>query len=142
MNKVFKYVVLFLVMLCVVVIAKFYLAEVPSAVIKGSSMLPLLREGDIVFIAKAGPSDIKVGDIIVYKSNYDTYIIHRVVGILIVGNEYYYVTKGDNNIMPDYWQFGNYPGIPYERVVGKVVSVGNAVFKIPYIGHLALMFRH
>jgi hypothetical protein len=74
-------------------------------------------------------------DIIVYeplKSDVfkgDT--IHRVYAKILVGDEYYYLTKGDNNQQFDQ-QWGNQP-ISQDRVKGKVI------FKIPYIGYFKLL---
>jgi signal peptidase len=116
--------------------------EVPAAIVKGRSMLPLLREGDIVFIIRCKPDEIKVGDIIVYKSKIEgKLIIHRVINILYSNGEYYYITKGDNNAIMDIGEFDRSLGINQKRVVGKVLSLDNYVFKIPYIGNLALMLR-
>lgn len=111
------------------------------AVVKGNSMLPLLREGDIVFISTTPPEDIKPGDIVVFKGTKGNYIIHRVVEVVNIKGKYYYVTKGDNNQLPDVAEFENNRGVPYERIVGKVVSLGGSTIKIPYLGNLALMLR-
>lgn len=118
-----------------------FFAEVPIAIVKCNSMLPLLREGDIVFIVKASPEDIWEGDVIVYRTKYNTLIIHRVTEVLSTDGKYYYVTQGDNNSLPDYRYFDDNKGIPYDRVVGKVLSFDRILFKVPYIGNLALMLR-
>jgi len=116
-------------------------SESPIAVVKGYSMYPILREGDVVFSYKPKPEDIRVGDIIIYRSTTtdprggEKLIIHRVVNIKTIGGRYYYVTKGDNNPEPDG------PGIPYDRVLGVVVSLNNATLKIPYIGYLSIWFH-
>lgn len=141
-HKSTKFISLFLSILAVIVltiIARTYLADIPVAVVKGNSMLPLLREGDIVFIVKANPSEIKEGDVIVFWTpNNATLIIHRVIKVMWSKNTAYYITKGDNNPFEDkYYSIG----VPYSKVVGKVASIGNSVYKIPYIGHLALIFR-
>ncbi len=115
-------------------------SDTPIAVVKGYSMFPLLREGDIVFAYKPAPSDIHVGDIIIYKSIDGKLIIHRVIKVVIEDNRYYYITKGDNNPIPDYPEFRG-PGIPYERVEGVVIKINNATFKIPYLGYLSLWFH-
>ncbi|MEM1628418.1 MAG: signal peptidase I [Desulfurococcaceae archaeon] len=115
--------------------------ETPLAVVKGNSMLPLLREGDIVIIIKANAEEIKPGDIIVYKAG-DKLIIHRVIEIRRMSGDLYFVTKGDNNPMSDFIYFDNLIGIHHSRVVGKVFSINQHVFKIPYLGYLSLMFRN
>jgi len=115
--------------------------EAPIAVVKGNSMLPLLREGDIVFLYRASPQDIKVGDIVVYKSIYGGYIIHRVVKIVNETGVLYFVTKGDNNPIDDsaLGQFVEGPGITYDRIIGVVWSPMNRTFVIPVIGIVSLI---
>lgn len=112
----------------------------PIAVVKGYSMFPILREGDIVFAYKPGPNEIHVGDIIIYRGLSGELIIHRVIKVIINENKYYYVTKGDNNQFPDYPEFQG-PGIPYERVEGVVLEVDGSVFKIQYLGYLSIWFH-
>lgn len=116
--------------------------ETPVAVVRGSSMLPLLHEGDIVFLYHVSPENIKVGDIVVYKSIYGGYIIHRVVKIINTTDGIFYVTKGDNNPVDDsiLGQFINGPGISYDRIVGVVWSPMNKTFVIPIIGVISLIF--
>ncbi|GAY26443.1 hypothetical protein ATG_16470 [Desulfurococcaceae archaeon AG1] len=108
------------------------------AVVSGVSMEPILSTGDLVFIVPVkDPSEISVGDVVVYKSASGRYIIHRVINIINVGGNTYFITKGDNNLVPDPSVPG-LPGIPFENIVGKVVSVGGSVLKIPYIGIISL----
>jgi signal peptidase I len=83
----------------------------------GTSMLPFIYPGDAVII-DIKPTDIEIGDIIVYiyDDPYDRYdgilIGHRVVAIVQEG----YITEGDNNPRPD--------RIVYkEQVVGKIVWI-------------------
>jgi len=108
--------------------------DTPIAVVNGHSMYPLLREGDIVFAYKAPPDKIGRGDIIIYDRG-GVLVIHRVIDIYKCGEEYCYMTKGDNNRFPD-------PGlIPYSRVKGVVISINNITFKIPYLGYLSLWYH-
>lgn len=102
-------------------LAHAYTSYVSFAVVKGNSMLPLLREGDLVVLVRPSPDDIKVGDIIVYKALHagSTYIIHRVIAVEKVGGAYYYRTAGDNNrIVYTVPERDFKPGPPYIRVVG------------------------
>lgn len=111
--------------------------DIPIAVVEGKSMFPTLREGDLVFIVKTPPNRIHEGDIIVYEYH-GKYIVHRVIEVIKEGDTYYYVTKGDNNPIPDpYYK----PGVPYGKVKGKVFSIGDSVFKLPYIGYYAIWFN-
>ncbi len=111
------------------------LGIVTLAVVEGKSMEPTLQTGDLVLVIRVSPKDIHVGDIIVYKKLGGTFIIHRVIKIKHVDDQFYYVTQGDNNPIPDG------PGVPYRDVIGKVVSINDAPIKIPVIGYLSLMFR-
>lgn len=57
--------------------------------VKGNSMLPLIKNNDIIEIVK---NDLyKLGDIVLYKY-YDLLIVHRIIKIKV--NQYY--LKGDN----------------------------------------------
>jgi len=158
-SKYFEYIAIIIAILVIVIFNLFtpYItgAEAPMAVVSGTSMLPLFHEGDIVLLYKPSPQDIRVGDVIVYKRCGGGYIIHRVIDIVVVGDRYYYVTKGDNNPFDDsrLGQFYEYsplricsnvrvPGIPYERVVGVAVEVNGMTFKIPYLGYISFMFTH
>ncbi len=117
-------------------------SSTPIAVVEGYSMFPLLREGDIVFAYKPDPSDLHVGDIVIYRGVNSELVIHRIVDIRDVNGIKYYVTKGDNNNAPDYFQFEGKPGITYNRIEGKVLEINNAVVKIPYIGYLSIWYHH
>ncbi|OYT37669.1 MAG: signal peptidase I [Desulfurococcales archaeon ex4484_58] len=118
-------------------------SETPIAVVRGYSMYPLLREGDLVFAYKPKPEDIHVGDIIIYKGLRGNLVIHRVIKIRVINGKYYYVTKGDNNLLPDYLEFTgpDKAGIPYDRVEGLVISINNSTLKIPYIGYLSIWYH-
>ncbi len=116
-------------------------SQAPIAVVDGYSMFPVLRMGDIVFSYKCPPQDIHVGDIIIYRGIDGKLIIHRVIKVIIRDGEYYYVTKGDNNPIEDYFEFTG-PGVPYSRVVGKVFDINGAVFKIPYLGYMSIWFHN
>ena len=108
--------------LIVVILAKLQVDSAPFAVVKGNSMLPLLREGDLVILVHASPQDIEVGDIIVYKVSRggSMYIIHRVIDVKVIGNKYYYRTAGDNNKLTyrvPIDKLSNYIDNPLVRVV-------------------------
>ena len=88
-------------------------------------------KGDIIFIVKARPEKLEVGDIIVFNSNQKNPIIHRIVSIRQENGEYFFSTMGDNNN----GQLNTELSITEEQLVGK------AVFKIlPGIGWAKLIF--
>ena len=61
---------------------------------KGYSMYPFLKSGSKVLVKRVGLDDLKVGDIVVYKTNGQT-ICHRVIGKCIEGIEVIVYARGD-----------------------------------------------
>jgi len=108
-------------------------------VVKGTSMLPTLKEGDLVFIREVNHENIKLNEIIVFDKyvlepgdpdirdiRIDPPWIHRVMETEEVNDESYFKTKGDNNRNYDIgW-------VPGSLVIGKLV------FNIPYLGYLSI----
>ncbi len=126
-----------LAILIIVVIAAILSGTIMLAVVEGISMEPLLQTGDVVFVVKTSPSQIKVGDVIVYHRYGGGFIIHRVIEIRRISpttTGLVFITKGDNNPYPD-------PPVPASQVVGKVVSIGHLVIKIPALGVISLWFK-
>jgi hypothetical protein len=83
------------------------------------SMLPVInKDSNALQIVPNCPDDIKVGDIISYRSNYaDGIIIHRVIHIDEDNEGIYFVLKGDNNPVSD-------PGkIRCDQIDRKVVAI-------------------
>jgi signal peptidase len=105
----------------------------PLAVVEGRSMVPTYFEGDLLIIKGEQPEKIKAGDIIVFHSPYDweKFIVHRVVAKQIEGDQIYFLTKGDNNPMPDAWK------VPAKNIVG--VAIPN--IRIPVVGQLVLVMQ-
>lgn len=91
-------------------------------------------KGDVIFVW--GRSDVRLGDIIIFNPNAEAQakypIIHRVVGLEPIE------TKGDHNQrqleLDNNAQNIDETNIPNEQVVGK------AVFRVPFIGWLKLVF--
>ena len=81
----------------------------------GRSMYPTIREGEAITVEPILPSEVKVGDIILYRSD-DGVIAHRVTRI----------ERGENDgrrfiLRADTW--GEYDEPVYaDQVMGKVVS--------------------
>lgn len=100
----------------------------------GPSMNPILCDKDLLEINIAG--NISVGDVILFKNENDTLIVHRVISLAPEGIR----TRGDNNNRDDPLL------LPFEKVVGKVVAAwrGHKRRKIqggPYGRLLAYFFR-
>jgi signal peptidase I len=123
---------LFMAILAVGIVSWFYMSVVGS-----NSMEPALHKGDLV-ILNYNPHSINRGDIIVYYASWlpNMAVIHRVIAIEKgPQDEIYYITKGDNNK-----NFDSEPVSP-EKVISKVVSIGDIPLLIPRIGYIFLWFQ-
>ena len=105
----------------------------PVVVVSSQSMAPNINEGDLLFVRGTNPSDITVGDVIVFQANWIGApvepVVHRVVEIVDTGDELHFYTLGDNND-------GNEdPGYRTGDEIYGVVIGG-----IPYIGWVKLFF--
>jgi len=89
------------------------------------------NKGDILFIVKAKPEKLEVGDVIIFNGGTGTPIIHRIIEIKKENDGYLFSTIGDNNNGQ----------LSFEKNIQKEQLVGKAVFKIaPYIGWGKLIF--
>ena len=97
-------------------------------VIVSGSMEPLIKVRDAVIIKRVKLDDIKIGDVITYRSTdpsfYGILITHRVVSIDDKNGERIFVTKGDHNETIDRTP------VSFGQVQGKVVM------RVPKIGYL------
>jgi len=114
--------------------------ETPIVVVISHSMEPTIKKGDLLFVKGTAPGLIKngtiegkEGDIIVFDaqglwpSTPDELIVHRVIDKYLVGDVWYFLTKGDNNLSPDI------APIPENRIYGVVIG-GN-----PFIGWVKII---
>lgn len=77
--------------------------------VHGDSMLPILKDGDVVQIEKA--DEYNIGDIVAYYDLFDSslrIIVHRVIFV----RKTYIMTKGDNNNFIDPLK------VPIESIIG------------------------
>jgi signal peptidase len=128
----------------IIILVGIVLAQHLNVVVSGS-MEPVFYRGDVVVIEKTNflgiqevnPSDLKVGDIIIYQATwFPEPVIHRIVSIQKGSDgQTYYVTKGDNNPKPDQSL------VSTSQVQAKVVSLGNQPLIIPKIGYITLWIR-
>ena len=107
--------------------------ETPIVVVISGSMEPQIHKGDMLFVMGTEPENIKngtiedkTGDIIVFNAQWPFApldpIVHRVVGKKQVGDTWYFITKGDANVLPDQGE------VSEDDIIGVVVG------GIPYIG--------
>ena len=91
-------------------------------------MEPIIKVNDAIVIKRTDATNIKVGDVITYKSVEPSYygimITHRVIDIINENGVTKYVTKGDHNETRDI------NPISIDQVYGKVIM------RIPKIGYI------
>lgn len=92
-----------------------------------NSMEPNVNQGDIIIIKKPKNEDkLKVGDVITFAKDGET-ITHRIVEITDTGKTKRYVTKGDNNNVPDLEKvtFEQIEGVEVIRIpnLGRIISI-------------------
>ncbi|MBW2979151.1 signal peptidase I [Candidatus Woesearchaeota archaeon] len=84
-----------------------------------NSMDPVFdAEANTIEITPKDPTQIKIGDIISYKSELcDCIVVHRVIGKGVDEKGFYFIVKGDNNPVKDPEK------VRFEQIVGVVVGV-------------------
>lgn len=101
--------------------------------VAGTSMEPVLRQGDVIFVRPLSPdATILKGDIITFRTPESAVLVtHRVVDIVLTDSgPDAYVTKGDANSAPD------------TAPVFREQVVGRYAFRIPLLGRLSRWIRH
>jgi signal peptidase len=82
-------------------------SELNVSRVHGTSMAPTINENDLIYWRKVDPSEVVIGDLIVYVHPTvpnPPLIVHRVVEIRVEDGHYYFRTKGDNLPYLDrYW---------------------------------------
>lgn len=109
----------------------------PVVAVEGTSMLPTLRTGDLVFLRPVHPADLRRGDIIAVRvptQDRVTYglpadVVHRIVRIVHSSGGFYFITKGDNNPGNDVFT------TPPSNVIGELHYV------VPDVGFAILFLQ-
>ncbi len=87
------------------------------------------NKGDILFIIKADPEKLKVGDVIIFEAGTEHPVIHRIVKISETDGSRIFSTMGDN--------VGNVQS--FEEEITQDRLIGKAVIKaVPYMGWIKL----
>lgn len=132
-----------LVTYIVILLAALILSQHMNVVVSGS-MEPVFYRGDIVIVEKSdffglqefNPLDVKKGDIIIYNANWFLEpVIHRIIDIKEDENGVYYITKGDNNPVPDPEK------VRPSQVTARVIKIDNHLLIIPKIGYITLWIK-
>ena len=98
----------------------------PLLTVTSQSMWPVLKRGDLIFVKAVDFEDIKAGSVIVFHHG-EGMAVHRVVKI----EGQTITTKGDASVDED-------NPITRDDVVGRVLTMGDRLFKIPFVGNIAL----
>ena len=83
---------------------------------RGSSMHPVVQDGDILQVHPVEQVVMHGGDIILYRSPRKGIVVHRVVNTIRHGGEEVLVVKGDASRIPD-------PEVLVSQVLGKIVRI-------------------
>ncbi len=94
-----------------------------------NSMNPSFETGDMLFVKKVDPTEVKVDDVITFKETGGKLITHRVIEVINNSSEIGFVTKGDNNNVKD------------EEVVNGENLIGKQTFIVPNAGYIAKFLR-
>jgi len=88
------------------------------------------NKGDIMVLKGTRPENIKVGDVLVFRTNRPDPVIHRVVEIKQESGKYFFHTKGDHNL----------GSLPEELSISQERVIGRAAFRIPTLGWVKIWF--
>lgn len=157
------------ILLLIFTIFPFIIFKDSLYVITSPSMRPKLNVGDLIVRVHKDPAEIRAskdsGDILIikgpeyyYKKGFNpifwnnlskTPIIHRAIQKEMINKTWYFVTQGDNNLIPDgAYKFLNnsedYILIEYNR--SNIIKIpeweilGVVAFKIPLVGYCNIFF--
>lgn len=136
-NPVIRFVANFLIYVAIVVGVVFGFPRLlsavlhtpyPMAAITSGSMWPAMKEGDLVFIEGISKSDVKIGDVVVFRnSSGPGFTIHRIVKL----DENTFTAKGDANFTDD-------EPVPYDHIVGRAINVFGKPARLPYLGFVTV----
>jgi hypothetical protein len=96
---------------------------------RGSSMYPLVRDGDILDVRPIGDGGVGVDDIVLYRSSRNGIIVHRVVGVGERAERATLLVKGDSVGKTD-------PEVEGRQVLGRVVGIerrGRRISPFPFL---------
>ena len=86
----------------------------PTLVIRGNSMLPMLRDGQRVTVDCSPARKVRKGEIILFQKA-ETLVVHRVLSVRSGKRGLSYIEKGDNQVACGF--------VDHEEVVGVVTEI-------------------
>lgn len=89
--------------------------------------------GDVMVIGGDEPSELELGDVVIFSNHVGLPIIHRIISLRYIDGQLHFTTKGDHN--GDIIKRGTSTevDIPYERYIGT------ARVRIPLIGYVKII---
>ncbi len=90
--------------------------------------------GDIMILYGTETKNLKVGDILVFKTNRPDPIIHRIISVENQGDKVLFQTKGDHNVKSIKNRELDEVEISENQIIGK------AIFRVPYLGYVKILF--
>jgi signal peptidase len=116
-------IVIVLLVPAIIYVAPFLVGGSFSSIVLGGSMESTIPVGSVVVIRKVRTEDVRVGDIIAFRTG-ESKTIHRVIDKVVGNSSFYFRTKGDANEDPDPW------------IVKPEDVLGELQLTIPYYGYL------
>ncbi len=103
-------------------------------------MQPLIRDGDIVYVAPSEPEQIHKGDVVLFVVGNGRALLHRVVNIRKNNGDQEFLIKGDHSSHSDGY-------ISKSDILGVMVAIERGGLRIPadrllykYLGRLSSLY--
>ncbi|MCX6308146.1 MAG: signal peptidase I [Bacteroidia bacterium] len=81
---------------------------------KGNSMHPVLKDGDVGMVQQCDPEKLRIGDIVVFKLR-DSFVAHRLIKIQRKSTHTIFTARGDKNLFND-------PPFTAEALAGQIIQ--------------------
>ncbi len=131
--NIFTSILIAIVVVIAVLLAGMRLIGYDVFTVLSGSMEPEIHTGSVVYVKDVDYKELKVGDVITYMLDEDTFSTHRIVEIIPDEDDpevIRFKTKGDANASAD--------GAP----VHCQNVIGSPKFSIPYLGYLAEFIKN
>jgi signal peptidase len=83
---------------------------------RGTSMLPLVRDGDVLLVAPVHPAMVQIGDLVLCSSEGGRVVVHRVIRKEVSQEGRWFTVQGDAAARAD-------GAIPEAQVYGRVAAI-------------------
>ncbi|MBI2995138.1 MAG: nucleotidyltransferase family protein [Candidatus Melainabacteria bacterium] len=96
---------------------KFGSSLLPLVQLRGDSMMPSFKNGDLLLVEEAYPNNIKINDMVCFTNEFNFPQVHRTKYLIRHKNNIVLITKGDNRIFYD-----NPISVKHDKKILKVIS--------------------